>query len=70
MASLSATIWVYIYYRVVLGCGHKPRRLLMQCANPVEGRTKQWPAQKYNSNTVGFNFHTYMNIDYYPQYLK
>jgi hypothetical protein len=41
--------------------------MVLQCingvsSNPVEGRTKHLTAQKSNSNTVWFNFQTYIYI--------
>ena len=52
--------------RVVQGSGRMARRMVLQCingvgSNPVEGRTKL-TALKSNSNTVWFNFQTYIII--------
>ena len=51
--------------RVVQGAGRKANRMVLQCingvgSNPVEGRTKNLTALKSNSNTVWFNFQTYI----------
>jgi hypothetical protein len=51
--------------RVVWGAGHKVKRLVLQCingvsSNPVEN--KNLTAQRSNSNTVWFNFQTYIYI--------
>ena len=45
--------------------------MVLQCnngvgSNPVEGRTKNLTALKSNSNTVWFNFQTYIYIYIYP----
>jgi hypothetical protein len=50
--------------RVVYGAGNKARRLVLQCingvsSNPVE-EEQNLTAQKSNSNTVWFNFETYI----------
>jgi hypothetical protein len=50
---------------VVEGAGRKAKRMVLQCingvgSNPVEGRTKKLTALKSNSNTVWFNFQTYI----------
>ena len=57
--------------RVVQGAGRKAKRMVLQCingvgSNPVEGRRKNLTALKSNSNTVWFNFQTYIYI--YIQY--
>ena len=44
--------------------------MVLQCnngvgSNPVEGRTKNLTALKSNSNTVWFNFQTYIYIHVY-----
>ena len=49
---------------MVYGAGRKAKRMVLQCnngvgSNPVEGRTKNL---KSNSNTVWFNFQTYIYI--------
>ena len=51
--------------RVVQGAGRKAKRIVLQCingvgSNHVEGRTKNLTALKSNSNTVWFNFQTYI----------
>ena len=51
--------------RVVQGAGRKAKRMVLQCingvgSNPVEGRKKNLSALKSNSNTVWFNFQTYI----------
>ena len=50
--------------RVVYGAGHKAKRLVVQCINGVSSnpgeRRKILIAQKSNSNTVWFNFQTYI----------
>ena len=51
--------------RVVQGAGRKAKRMVLQCingvgSNPVEGRTNNLTALKSNSNTVWFNFQTYI----------
>ena len=54
--------------RVVQGAGRKAKRMVLQCingvgSNPVEGRTNKYlTALKSNSNTVWFNFQTYIYI--------
>jgi hypothetical protein len=50
---------------VVYGAGRKAKRMVLQCingvgSNSVEGRTKKMTALKYKSNTVWFNFQTYI----------
>ena len=50
---------------MVEGAGRKAKRMVLQCingvgSNPVEGRTKKLTALKSNSNTVWFNFQTYI----------
>jgi hypothetical protein len=48
---------------VVESAGRKAKRMVLQCingvcSNPVEGRTKNFTAQKSNSNAVWINFQT------------
>ena len=49
---------------VVEGTGHKAKRLVLQCINGEfkshRGKTKNLTAQRSNSNTVWFNFQTYI----------
>ena len=51
--------------RVVQGTGRKAKRMVLQCingvgSNSVEGRTQILTTLKSNSNTVWFNFQTYI----------
>jgi hypothetical protein len=45
--------------------GHKAKRLVLQCSNGVSsnrGKNKKLTAQRSNSDTVWFNFQTYIYI--------
>ena len=59
---------------MVYGAGRKSKRMDMQCingvsSNPVEGKTTKLTAQKSNSNTVWFNFQTYIYMHTVRQYV-